>query len=120
MGNLVSRFNVGDRIFSRSRNERIGTFAEMIAIDQSEIASIPPNIIYEEAASLPLVGLTSWQALLDVAHLAPRQKVLIHAGSSGIGTFAIRRNMWAPRCGPRLAVKMVSVLKSGELSLSIC
>jgi alcohol dehydrogenase len=62
----------------------------MIAIDESELALVPPNITYEEAASLPLVGLTSWQALLDVAHLQPKQKVLIHAGSGGIGTFAIQ------------------------------
>jgi len=51
---------------------------------------MPPNLNYHEAASLPLVGLTSWQALVDTAKLQPRQRILIHAGSGGIGTFAIQ------------------------------
>lgn len=90
IGEKVTRFKVGDRIFSRPRNGRIGTFAEFIAIDQSEAAFMPPNLNYHEAASLPLVGLTSWQALVDTAKLKPRQRILIHAGSGGIGTFAIQ------------------------------
>jgi len=90
IGEQVTRFKVGDRIFSRPSNERIGTFAEFIAIDQSEAALMPPNLNYHEAASLPLVALTSWQALVDIAQLQPRQKVLIQAGSGGIGTFAIQ------------------------------
>ena len=90
IGEKVTRFRVGDRIFSRPRNGRIGTFAEFIAIDQSEAAFMPPNLNYHEAAGLPLVGLTSWQALVDTAKLKPRQRILIHAGSGGIGTFAIQ------------------------------
>jgi alcohol dehydrogenase len=90
IGERVTRFKVGDRIFSRPRNGRIGTFAEFIAIDQSEAAPMPTNLNYQEAASLPLVALTSWQALVDVAQLKARQKILIHAGSGGIGTFAIQ------------------------------
>ena len=90
VGEKVDRFKVGDRIFSRPRNGRIGTFAEFIAIDQSEAALKPPNLSYHEAASLPLVGLTSWQALVDTAQLQPRQEILIHAGSGGVGTFAIQ------------------------------
>lgn len=90
IGEKVTRFKVGDRIFSRPRNGRIGTFAEFIAIDHSEAALMPLNLNYHEAASLPLVALTSWQALVDVAQLKPRQKILIQAGSGGIGTFAIQ------------------------------
>jgi alcohol dehydrogenase len=90
IGERVTQFKVGDRIFSRPRNGRIGTFAEFIAIDEREAALMPPNLNYQEAASLLLVALTSWQALVDVAHLKPRQKVLIHAGSGGVGTFAIQ------------------------------
>ena len=90
IGEKVTQFKVGDRIFSRPRNGRIGTFAEFIAIDQSEAALMPPTLNYQEAASLPLVALTSWQALVDVAQLKPGQKLLIHAGSGGIGTFAIQ------------------------------
>ncbi len=90
VGEDVTQFKVGDRIFSRPRNGRIGTFAEFIAIDQSEAAIMPPNLNYHEAASLPLVALTSWQALVDVAQLKPRQQLLIPAGSGGVGTFAIQ------------------------------
>lgn len=90
IGEKVTRFKVGDRIFSRPRNGRIGTFAEFIAIDQNEAALMPSNLNYHEAASLPLVALTSWQALVDIAQLQPRQKVFIQAGSGGIGTFAIQ------------------------------
>jgi len=90
IGENVTRFKVGDRIFSRPGNGRIGTFAEFIAIAQSEAALMPPNLNYHEAASLPLVALTSWQALVDVAKLKPRQQLLIPAGSGGIGTFAIQ------------------------------
>lgn len=90
IGEWVTRFKVGDRVFSRPRNQRIGTFAEFIAIDQSEAALMPPNLNYQEATSLPLVALTTWQALVDVAQLKPGQKLLIHAGSGGIGTFAIQ------------------------------
>jgi len=90
VGEDVTQFKVGDRIFSRPRNGRIGTFAEFIAIDQSEAALMPPNLNYHEAASLPLVALTSWQALVDVAQLKPRQQLLIPAASGGVGTFAIQ------------------------------
>jgi len=90
VGEDVTQFKVGNRIFSRPRNGRIGTFAEFIAIDQSEAALMPPNLNYHEAASLPLVALTSWQALVDVAQLKPRQQLLIPAGSGGVGTFAIQ------------------------------
>lgn len=109
IGECVSDFKVGDRVFSRPRNGRIGTFAEMIAIDQSEIALMPPNISFEEAASLPLVGLTSWQALLNVAQLRAGQKIFIHAGSGGIGTFAIQlaksvgAEVWTTTSGKNLA-----------------
>jgi alcohol dehydrogenase len=90
IGEKVTQFKIGDRIFSRPRTGRIGTFAEFIAIDQSEAAVMPLNLNYHEAASLPLVALTSWQALVDVAQLKRGQKILIQAGSGGIGTFAIQ------------------------------
>lgn len=90
IGERVTKFKVGDRIFSRPGNGRIGTFAEFIAIDQSEVALMPPNIGFQEAASLPLVALTCWQAFFEVAQLKPGQKILIQAGSGGIGTFAIQ------------------------------
>lgn len=90
IGEKVTKFKVGDRIFFRPRNGRIGTFAEFIAIDENEVALMPENLNFQEAASIPLVGLTSWQALLEVAKLKAGQKILIQAGSGGIGTFAIQ------------------------------
>lgn len=90
VGGNVTKFKIGDKIFSRPQGSRIGTFAEYIAIDENEAALMPEGISYQEAASIPLVGLTTWQALVDVAGLKPKQKILIHAGSGGVGTFAIQ------------------------------
>jgi len=69
---------------------RIGTYAEFIAINETEAALMPENISFEEAASIPLVGLTSLQAIRDLAGIRAGQKLLIHAGAGGIGTFAIQ------------------------------
>ena len=90
VGANVKAFKPGDEVFSRPGNDRIGTLAEFIAVDQSEVALKPRTLSHGQAASLPLVGLTSWQALIDVAHLKAEQKVFIQAGSGGIGTFAIQ------------------------------
>lgn len=90
VGSKVTRFKVGDEIYARPRKNKIGTFAEYIAIHEDDIALKPKNLSFEEAASIPLVGLTSYQALHDIMHLQKRQKILIHAGSGGVGTFAIQ------------------------------
>jgi alcohol dehydrogenase len=89
-GAKVSRFKPGDEIFSRVDKVRIGTFAEYAAVRESDAAAKPNNLSHAEAASIPLVGLTCWQALRDLAGLKSGQKILIHAGSGGIGTFAIQ------------------------------
>lgn len=90
VGANARKFKVGDAVYSRPSDGRIGTFAERIAIDEADLALKPKNLSFAEAASIPLVGLTSWQALVDRAHLKPGQKVLIQAGSGGVGTFAIQ------------------------------
>ena len=90
VGSKVTRFKVGDEIYARPRKDKIGTFAEYIAIHEDDIALKPKNLSFEEAASIPLVGLTSYQALHDIMHLQQGQKILIHAGSGGVGTFAIQ------------------------------
>lgn len=90
IGRNVSRFKVGDSVYSRARNGRIGTFAEYIAVDQDDIALMPKNLSFEEAASIPLVGLTSWQALVDTAKIKSGDRVFIQAGAGGIGSFAIQ------------------------------
>lgn len=90
VGKGVTKFKAGDQIYGRATKDRIGTFAEYIAIDENAIAMKPKNLSFEEAASIPLVGLTSYQAFHDVLKLSAGQKVLIHAGAGGIGTFAIQ------------------------------
>ncbi|MEC2917944.1 NADP-dependent oxidoreductase [Bacillus tropicus] len=90
VGSKVTRFKVGDEIYARPRKNKIGTFAEYIAIHEDDIALKPKNLSFEEAASIPLVGLTSYQALHDNMQLQKGQKILIHAGSGGVGTFAIQ------------------------------
>jgi NADPH:quinone reductase-like Zn-dependent oxidoreductase len=90
VGSNVRRFRPGDEVYARPRDGRIGTFAEFIAIDQVDAAPKPNNLSMEEAASIPLVGLTAWQLLVDRAGLEKGQKILIHAGSGGVGTFAIQ------------------------------
>jgi len=86
----VTRFTAGDEVYARPNKNRIGAFAELIAIHQDDVAAKPAALTMEEAASIPLVGLTSWQALVERANLRPGQKVLIHAGSGGVGTVAIQ------------------------------
>ena len=90
VGEKVTRFKVGDEIYARPRKSKIGTFAEYISIHEDDIALKPNNLSFEEAASIPLVGLTSYQALQDIMQLQKGQKILIHAGSGGVGTFAIQ------------------------------
>ncbi|WP_419392745.1 NADP-dependent oxidoreductase [Cytobacillus praedii] len=90
VGGKVTRFKVGDEIYARPRKSKIGTFAEYIAIHEDDIALKPKNLSFEEAASIPLVGLTSYQALGDIMQLQKGQKILIQAGAGGVGTFAIQ------------------------------
>jgi NADPH:quinone reductase-like Zn-dependent oxidoreductase len=90
VGARVSQFKPGDDVYARPDDDRIGTFAEFIAIKASSVALKPTNISMVEAASLPLVALTAWQVLVETAKLKKGQKVLIHAGSGGVGTIAIQ------------------------------
>lgn len=90
VGAKVTRFKVGDEIYARPRKSKIGTLAEYIAIHEDDIALKPKNLSFEEAASIPLVGLTTYQALTDILQLQKGQKILIQAGAGGVGTFAIQ------------------------------
>lgn len=90
VGARVQNFKPGDEVYARADTDRIGTFAERIAIKESSLAWKPKTLTMEEAASIPLVGLTSWQALIEKGNVKAGQKVLIHAGSGGVGTFAIQ------------------------------
>ena len=90
VGANVRGFKAGDEVYSRPRDHRAGTFAEFIAVDQADVALKPASLTMEQAASIPLVGLTAWQALVEVGRVKPGQKVFIQAGSGGVGTFAIQ------------------------------
>lgn len=90
IGSRVSKFKVGDEIYARPADHRIGTFAEYIAVNENDVALKLNNLSMEEAASIPLVGLTAWQALVEKANLKKGHKVFIQAGSGGVGTFAIQ------------------------------
>lgn len=90
VGKNVRKFKVGDEIYARPADFSIGAFAEYIAINENDIALKPANLSMEEAASIPLVALTAWQALIENGNLQKEQKVFIQAGSGGVGTIAIQ------------------------------
>lgn len=90
VGAGVRRFNVGDEVYARPDDDRIGTFAEFIAIKEDSLALKPKTLTMEQAAAMPLVALTAWQALVEKGELKKGQKVLIHAGTGGVGTVAIQ------------------------------
>ncbi|MBN2977436.1 NADPH:quinone oxidoreductase [Pseudomonas fluorescens] len=90
IGSAVTRFKAGDEVYARPPDGRIGTFAERIAVNEHALALKPTNLDMLQAASIPLIALTAWQALVETAQVKPGQKVLIHAGSGGVGTLAIQ------------------------------
>ena len=83
VGADVRDYEVGDEVYARPRDLRIGAFAESIAIDRADVALKPSSLTMEEAAAVPLVALAAWQALVDLARVEPGQKVLVHAGAGG-------------------------------------
>jgi NADPH:quinone reductase-like Zn-dependent oxidoreductase len=90
VGAGVQEFKPGDEVYARVEDDRIGTFAEFVAVKAASVARKPGNLDMMEAASLPLVALTAWQALVETARVKPGQKVFIQAGSGGVGTVAIQ------------------------------
>lgn len=90
IGSKVRNFKVGDEVYARPSDYRVGTFAEYIAIDENDLALKPKKLSMEEAGSIPLVGLMAWQALVEIGKIQKGQKVFIQAGSGGVGTFAIQ------------------------------
>ena len=88
-GSDVTDFEIGDLVYSRVPQEQMGTLAEYIAVTCVAVSKKPGNVSFEEAASLPLAGLTALQSL-ESAGIKENDKVLIHAGSGGVGSFAIQ------------------------------
>jgi NADPH:quinone reductase-like Zn-dependent oxidoreductase len=90
VGSQVSQFTIGDAVYSRPDIMKNGSYAQYIAIDAIEVASKPATLSFMEAASIPLAGITAWEALFTAANLQAGQTVLIHAGSGGVGSLAIQ------------------------------
>ena len=90
VGKAVTGFKVGDAVFARANQQDAGAIAQTARLKATEMALKPENISHQEAASIPLAGLTAWQALISKAKLKSGDKVLIHAGSGGVGTLAIQ------------------------------
>ncbi|WP_181347691.1 NADP-dependent oxidoreductase [Thalassobacillus sp. CUG 92003] len=89
-GAIVTKFKEGDRVFARPELTRFGTYAEYAPVDEDLLAHLPDSIPFEEGAAVPLAGLTARQCLVDVGNVAEGDRVLIHAGSGGVGSFAIQ------------------------------
>jgi NADPH:quinone reductase-like Zn-dependent oxidoreductase len=90
VGSRVARFKAGDAIYARLDKDRIGAFADFALVREAAAAHKPAKASFEEAASIALVGLTAWQALREIGNVSRGHKVLLHAGSGGVGTFAIQ------------------------------
>lgn len=90
VGAGVQGWQVGDAVFARPDLKRNGTYAEYIAVRAVECARKPATVSHAEAASLPLAGITAWESLVDAARVKPGQRVLVHAGSGGVGSLAIQ------------------------------
>jgi NADPH:quinone reductase-like Zn-dependent oxidoreductase len=86
----VTRFSVSDEVFGRADTMQAGTIAELVVVKETALAAKPDNISHIEAASIPLAGLTAWQALVPITNVQKGERVLIHAGSGGVGSIAIQ------------------------------
>src|SRR5882724_4533821 len=90
----AGRFKIGDEVYSIPDPTRDGAYAEYIVVRESELALKPESLHHIRAAAVPLAALTAWQSLFDTAQLQPGQRVLIHAGSGGVGHFAVQLAKW--------------------------
>jgi NADPH:quinone reductase-like Zn-dependent oxidoreductase len=90
VGAKVRELALGDQVYAQTRMDRIGTFAERIAVHEADLALKPETATFEEAGALPVVALTAWQALVEKGDVQPGQRVLIHAGAGGVGSIAIQ------------------------------
>lgn len=90
VGETVTDWAVGDLVYSRPEIVRNGSYADYIAVAANEIATKPQSLNHQFAAAVPLVTLTAWQALYDLAQVKEGDKVLIHAGAGGVGIAAIQ------------------------------
>jgi len=110
VGSRVTRFKPGDAVFANIFDLGTGSIAEFAVVPEDAAALKPANLDFVQAASIPMVGLTSWQALKERANLRPGQKVFIPAGSGGVGTFAIQ-------LAKQLGAKVGTTTSTGNVEL---
>src|SRR5213594_2928144 len=110
VGSCVTRFKPGDAVFASIFDLGTGALAEFAVVPENAAAHKPANLDFVQAGSIPMVGLTSWQALKERAKLKPGQKVFIPAGSGGIGTFAIQ-------LAKHLGAKVGTTTSTGNVAL---
>jgi NADPH:quinone reductase-like Zn-dependent oxidoreductase len=110
VGSSVRRFKVGDAVYASLFDLGVGSFAEFVAVPEHAAALKPASLDFVQAASMPMVGLTSWQAFTERAQIKPGQKVFIPAGSGGIGTFAIQ-------LAKQLGAKVATTTSTANLEL---
>jgi NADPH:quinone reductase-like Zn-dependent oxidoreductase len=119
VGARVSRFTAGNEVYARLEEMRMGGLAERVVADESVVALKPASASFAEAAAVPLAGLTSLQALRESAALQPGQRVLIHAGAGGVGTFAIQiakiLGLWVATTTSTKNVDFVKALGADEV-----
>jgi NADPH:quinone reductase-like Zn-dependent oxidoreductase len=94
LGRGVSRFKIGDDVYGLPDPTRGGAYADYIVVRESELALKPDSLHHIRAGAVPLAALTAWQSLFDAGQLQPGQRVLIHAGSGGVGHFAVQLAKW--------------------------
>src|SRR6476620_3414420 len=94
LGRDAARFKIGDEVYSVTDPTRDGAYADYIVVREAELALKPNSLHHIRAAAVPLAALTAWQSLFDTAQLQPGQRVLIHAGSGGVGHFAVQLAKW--------------------------
>ena len=90
VGEKVEKFKAGEKVCSRIDESLVGTMADYVISNADDVSLVPSNLKHEEIAGIPLAGLTSYQALVDVAKLLPGENILIHAGAGGVGSIAIQ------------------------------
>lgn len=113
-GSGATRFRKGDEVYGRADRQHVGTFAEYVVVDENVLAPKPKNLDFQQAASVPLAALTAWQALFEHIRLQAGQKVLIQAGSGGVGSFAIQ---FAKHAGAQVATTVSTANVSFAKSL---
>ena len=93
-GKNVKNFSSGDLVYSRPDLTRNGAYAEYIAVRENEVAHKPHTVSFAEAASIPLAGITAWEAVINGGQIKEGQSILIHAASGGVGSLAVQLAKW--------------------------